>query len=391
MKKIHINPFYLLAIFYLLINFIYAISGYQHGEMEIEFQRKVIESTSFIYAFLFQVISIFIIVVAYNIFSKRIKDNNTLIFENKIGLFLLFGQLFYFLVNMYFGANIAGDSSKYKGNFLINIFFILLPFDILFFILGICLRSSKLFFLNSVLYLISNLVRGWMGTPLLLFFAILCRKEYVRLNVKSFILYSFFLILIVLFSPYLMELKWVVRGKLEDTSIIENVNNYGYVNYLLDTIDYIFNRFQHVGHVALVLENQDFLNEKYNLGYIVPYWGEGLPQSIFMNILNIDSFMTLPRFLTTQYFSASAATSWTVNIGMAGWLIVLKMKFILFLIYMIIIIYFPFYFVSKYGNKRIFLMLSCFSLLYLFHGWIYAYINFLLYLIIILIFKKAKI
>ncbi|MFW1801646.1 oligosaccharide repeat unit polymerase [Acinetobacter nematophilus] len=391
MREIRINPFYFLAIFYLLINFVYAVSGYQNGEMEIEFQRKVIDSTFFVYAFLFQSIAIFIIIFAYKIFSKKIKEKDSFIFGSQVGFFLLIGQLFYFLVNMYFGANIAGDSSQYKGNFLINIFFILLPFDILFFIFGICLKSSKLFFLNSILYLVSNLVRGWMGTPLLLFFAILCRKESLKLNVKAFILYFCFVVFIIALSPYLMELKWVVRGKLENSSIIENVNNYGYVNYLLDTIDYIFNRFQHVGHVALIFENQDFLNEKYNLGYIVPYWGEGLPQSIFMNIFNVDSFMTLPRFLTIQYFSASLATSWTVNIGMAGWFIILKMKFIIFLLYMMLVVYLPFYFVSKFGNRKLFLMLSCFSLFYLFHGWIYAYITFLLYLILIIIFKRAKV
>lgn len=391
MRDYQINPFYALAFFYISINFVYAILGYQHGEMNIEFQKKVIDGIYFIYAFMFQLISIFILLLAY-FFSKR-KGNkkNEIFFNNKVGLFLLVGQILYFGINFYFGANIAGDVSEYKGNFIINIFFILLPFDILFFILGICLKSSKLFFINSTVYLVSNLVRGWMGAPLLLLFAVLCRKEIIKINFRNFMFGLIFLISILLILPYLMELKWVVREKLEDVSIVENVNNYGYLNYLGDAVDYFFNRFQHVGHVALIIENQDFLNQKYNLGYIIPYWGEGLPQSIFMNIFNINSFMTLPRFLTIYSFSAPSTMSWTVNIGMAGWLIVLKAKVIMFLLYILSIVFLPFYFVSKYGGNKLFLVLSCFSLFYLFHGWLYAYITFLFYLMVVVLISKVKI
>lgn len=391
MKSFEINPFYFLAIFYICINFFYAILGYQCGEMEIEFERKVIDNINFVYAFLFQLFSISILLLSYWVISKNDFKNREIIFNDRVGLFLLLGQFFYFITNIYFGANIAGDISEYKGNFLINILFILLPFDILFFILGICLRSSKLFFLNSILYLISNLVRGWMGAPLLLLFAILCRKEAIKLNFRNISFAIVVLILIIFILPYLIELKWFVRGEGGDVSIVENVKNYGYLNYLSNAIDYVFNRFQHVGHVALIIENQNFLNEKYNLGYIVPYWGEGLPQSIFMNVFNINSFMTLPRFLTIYSFSAPSSMSWTVNVGLAGWFVILKAKIIFFLLYIFSIVCIPFYFVSRYGNGRLLLMLSCFSLFYLFHGWLYAYITFLFYLLIVIFISRVKI
>ena len=43
MKEIKINPFYCLAVFYLVVNFVYAIVGYNTGVMEIEFLVAVIE------------------------------------------------------------------------------------------------------------------------------------------------------------------------------------------------------------------------------------------------------------------------------------------------------------------------------------------------------------
>lgn len=391
MKYLRINPFYLLATFYFLINFCYAVSGYINSSMELEFQNNAIDSINFIYAFMFQVVSLLLIIFSYYLVSNATKKDNLLYFSNSVGFFLIFGQIFFLLINFYFGANIAGDNSEFKGNPLINIIFILLPFDILFFILGLCLKSSKLFFLNSILYLISNLIRGWMGAPLLLVFAILCRKEYIKLNFKNSFFILIFVTFLMLISPYLMELKWIVRGKIDDASIIENVENYGYLNYLSESVDYIFNRFQHVGHVAMIIQNQDFLNVKYNLGYIVPYWAEGLPQSIFMKILHIDSFMTLPRFVTIELFSAPLASSWTVNVGLAGWMVVLKTKFLLLIFFIFLIVFLPFYFVSKFGNKRLLLMLACFSLFYLFHGWFYAYVTFLMYLILIILINKAKI
>lgn len=390
MKEIKISPFYCLAIFYLVVNFVYAMVGYKTGVMEIEFQRKAIDSISFIYAFAFQFLSMSLIILVYLLNSKKLKSYDDFVLSNKVGWFLFFGQLFYFLLNMYFGANIAGDTSSYKGNAFINIFFILLPFDILFFILGICLKSSRLFFLNSVLYLISNLVRGWMGVPLLLLFAILCRQEYIKLKVKNIIIMFFGLLSILLSSPYLMELKWLVRGKLEDVSIIDNVSSYGYLNYLSESIDYIFNRFQHVGHVALILDNREYLNLKYSNDFFVNFWAEGLPQTIFMNFFSIDSFTTFSRFVTVHLFNVSPSQSWTVNVGMAGWFLILDYNVFFYLLYLFLILFFPFYFVAKYANRKLFLVLSIFSIFYLFHGWFYAYFTLVMYMIIIIFLSKVK-
>ncbi len=391
MKEIKINPFYCLAVFYLVVNFVYAIVGYNNGVMEIEFQRKAIDNISFIYAFAFQFISILMILLIYIITSNKLKIQDNFVLSNKVGWFLFFGQLFYFLLNIYFGANIAGDTSSYKGNALINIFFILLPFDILFFVLGVCLKSSRLFFINSVLYLISNLVSVWMGVHLLLLFAILCRQEYIKLTIKNIVVIFSCLIFILLSSPYLMELKWLVRGKLEDVSIIDNVSNYGYLNYLSESVDYIFNRFQHVGHVALILDNREYLNLKYSNDSFVYFWAEGLPQTIVMNLFNLDSFTTFSRFVTVHLFNVPPAQSWTVNVGMAGWFLILGYNVIFYLLYLILILFFPFYFVAKYANRKLFLVLSIFSIFYLFHGWFYAYFTFVMYMIIIIFLRRVKI
>ncbi|KAF1022967.1 MAG: hypothetical protein GAK29_03055 [Acinetobacter bereziniae] len=392
MRKIHINPFYLLVVFYLIINFIYAIIGFYDGKMEIEFQYKIIDKASFIYAFLFQLISIFLIVMAYMVASIKHKPKKIFEYSDKIAFFLLIGQILYFIVNVIYNANIAGSSKVFSGNPLLNIFFILLPFDILFFILSISLKSKRLFLLNSLIYLVSNLSRGWMGAPLLLLFAILCRNDGFYLSGRSFLKILVLIILFSLVCPYLLEMKWVIRGDYDLIDVIVNVNNYGYERYFFEAINYVFNRFQHVGHIALIIDNRDYLAIKYNnMDNMVPYWAEGLIQSIFMNIAHIDGYLTFSRFVTMYLFKISLAQSWTTNIGMASWFFILGYKVIFYILYLLLIIFIPFLFVAKYANKQIFLMLSVFTVFYLFHGWFYAYLTFCTYAMIIVLLSKLKI
>ena len=391
MKKIHINPFYLLVFFYLIVNFVYAIIGFYNGAMEIEFQYKVIDRNSFVYAFLFQLISIFFIVFAYIFASGNFRFKKSFEYSDKLGYFLLFGQIFYLIINLIYSANIAGSSEVFSGSPLLNIFFILLPFDILFFILGVSLKSNRLFYLNSLIYLISNLSRGWMGAPLLLLFAFLCRTEGFYINGKNLFKILISIIVFFLICPYLLELKWVIRGNYDIIDVIENVNKFGYEEYLMESMNYVFNRFQHVGHVALILDNSDYLSMKYDhMSNMVPYWAEGLIQSIFMNIAHIDGNLTFSRFATMYLFKVSLAQSWTTNVGMAGWFFILGYKVIFYILYILLILFIPFSFVAKYADRRLFLMLSTFSIFYLFHGWLFAYITFCTYILIIIFLSKIK-
>lgn len=392
MKKIHINPFYLLVFFYLIINFIYAIIGFYDGEMEIEFQHKIIDKISFIYAFIFQLISVFLIVVAYIVASNKYVANNTTEYSDKIGFFLLFGQILYLVVNLLYNANIAGSSEVFSGNPLLNMFFILLPFDILFFILGVALKSKKLFYLNSIIYLISNLSRGWMGAPLLLLFAVLCRSNGFYLNGRNFFKILVSIVIFAIICPYLLELKWVIRGGYDLIDVVNNVDSYGYERYFFEAMDYVFNRFQHVGHVALILDNSDYLGMKYShMSNMVPYWAEGLIQSIFMNVAHIDGYLTFSRFTTMYLFKVSLAQSWTTNVGMASWFFILGYKVIYYILYLMLVIFIPFLFIAKYANRQIFLMLSVFAIFYLFHGWFFAYLTFCTYAMIVVFLSKLRV
>lgn len=49
-----INPFYLLFLFYFIVNFIFAAIGFSNNYVEIEFNTFNLKSLSFFYAFILQ-------------------------------------------------------------------------------------------------------------------------------------------------------------------------------------------------------------------------------------------------------------------------------------------------------------------------------------------------
>ena len=132
-----------------------------------------------------------------------------------------------------------------------------------------------------------------MGGILLAIFVAMCRKEVIRISLKSFawILLSF--MVLILFLPYLNQMKWVIRSDGSVVDAIQAVNDIGYLRLVEESLFYVFNRFQHNYHVALLLENHNSLSIKYNDGYIMPFWMEGIVQTIFSNIFNLDVMPTL--------------------------------------------------------------------------------------------------
>ena len=56
-----------------------------------------------------------------------------------------------------------------------------------------------------------------------------------------------------------------------------------------------------------------------------------------------------------------------------------------------LILVFPFYVVSKYAGNYMLMLLSCFTITYLFHGWIGAYFNIVFYSMILVFISKIRI
>ena len=382
-----VNPFYLVLVFYLIVNLVFAYIGFKDNQVEIEFSNFTINSMSFFYSFVIQLFICISILLLFLFFNKRIKKTREIVLSKNYAMLLLVLQIAFLSYNLIYGVNIAGLDAK-SSNLIINTFFILIPADLLFILFSPYIKSSKLFYLNSILFVISNTLRGWMGAILLAIFVAMCRKEVIRINVKSLMWYVFFLIVLILCLPYLSQMKWVIRSGGSVVDAIQEVSNIGYFQLLEETIHYVFNRFQHNYHVALLLENYNNLNIKYDDGYIMPFWMEGIIQTIFSNIFNLDIMPTLGNQMARDLFYSEE--TWSSSPGLSGWLIVLQEKFIFLVIYALLLLFISFYTAVRYFDNKMLLILAVFSIVYLFHGWIASYVSMVTYLLIIMTIKRVR-
>ena len=98
---------------------------------------------------------------------------------------------------------------------------------------------------------------------------------------------------------------------------LDFLRDIGYGNYFVDSLFYVVNRFQHLGHVALLAQNSRSLNEAYESGAFIPYWMDAAPQWLFMKLNGID-IVTINKFIV-RYIFYSDNSAYATNPGIAGW------------------------------------------------------------------------
>lgn len=383
MNSIRITPFYLCIVLYFFSNFIFALTAIKDQQMFIEMNYFTVSAPLMLGAFFLQTFSLLVLILVYISFSKRnfktIVDNG---YGNLAGKFLIFYQLFYLLLVIFFGVGVVnGDVSNVST--IIIILTNILSADILFFIIGSQLKSNKYFILNLILYLFSSIIRGWMGGFLISIFIYLCRKKYVYLKLSSLFFYVIIIVLILLASPFLIDLKFSIRaGDSFDFSWLD------YSDRLLTSIDYLFSRFQHVGHIYLIIKDSWIYSNAYEVGLIKSYLIEGLPQGIIYSRLGNSIGLEFGQYFAKNAF---AGFGWNANPGLAGWLYILREKSLFFMTYWMIIILSTYFLILKKATYELFLVFSIFLITYFFHGWLGSFFNLILMIWFFTIINKLRI
>ncbi|WP_301952096.1 oligosaccharide repeat unit polymerase, partial [Shewanella xiamenensis] len=122
-----------------------------------------------------------------SVFSVKIKklkfnrDENDI--SVRLGFFILFIQVCFFLFNSYYGVNVAGTNNK-TADTPLALIWVIIPADALFVVYYAFYRDSKFFKVNLIFWLFSNIIRGWAGVILFVIFFEWCRL--VRRNTLSF-------------------------------------------------------------------------------------------------------------------------------------------------------------------------------------------------------------
>lgn len=380
-----LNPIYILLFIYIASNLLVVFQGGAQGGVKLDGEFYFLSANSLIISFLVQIFFLLIIIINYRFFAFRFKRKDMEL-KDSWGWFVIIWQLAFLVFSMQMGINTAGVGGKIEGSSLVNVLFVLLQPDVLFFIVSLHLKSRKVFALSVVVFLISMFMRGWMGGVFLVVFIILIRSYPLRLSIRNtFVLASMFLLVAALL-PVLTDLKWAIRGGVDILTFLGRAADSFTLLKYEDAIFYLLNRFQHVGHVALLVENKDEVFLSFQRGVFSGYWMDGLPQNILAKLFSFEIYK-LNTYIV-EYIYQVVDPEWNTNPGLAGWFLILGIDRFFILFYLLVIMTFPFYVLSKYAGQKMLLLLTFFSITYLFHGWVGAYVDIVIYALLVVIVNK---
>lgn len=377
-KQTGINPFYVLFYLYLFANLLSLISMGFGVPITIEIQEFTFSGATIAISALALFLSLFALLAVYRTALTATKIRTDLVFGRQASLMLALLQLSFLAFNTYYGVNIAGVEDEVQANAVLRLFYSVSQPDLVFLIICIGIRSDRWFWLNAIIYGISLLMRSWIGGLYLIAVVVAIRQYPISLSRKSVKYFGLVLAIGLAILPLITSVKWFIRSGAGINDALVFLSDIGYANYFVDSMFYVVNRFQHLGHVALLAENSRSLIEAYASDAFIPYWMDAAPQWAFMRFNGID-IITINKFIV-RYIFDSDNFAYATNPGIAGWFFVLQYRAIFFVAYLLGITLVPSIIVLKYAGSRYFLLLNCFSLIYLFHGWMGAYANMVLYL-----------
>ncbi|MDZ3990442.1 hypothetical protein PspTeo4_01128 [Pseudomonas sp. Teo4] len=230
-------------------------------------------------------------------------------------------------------------------------------------------------------------LRGWMGGLFLVVVLILCRTYPLRISLRRFGRLLLCLMVVLALLPVVIDAKWAMRSGKSVSDFVFGLSSIDVDSYFA-AVRYIMNRFQHVGHVAIILENSSALLSSYLQGVFIPYWADGLPQMVAYKVFSAD-YLRLNSFLVEGVFGYQDAY-WNTNPGLAGWAVILQERAVIFVLYLLLLLILIYYFLYKHAGRQYLMLVACFSLVYLYHGWMGAFFNLGLYALVLIVSVRAR-
>lgn len=381
-----VNPFRLLFMLYLFANLYAFVTLLIGWPISVDSEELTFRVETVLLAALALFASLFACVFAFRAAARITRRGAEMTFEKSSACVLLAIQSAFIAYNLYYGANIAGVEDDFQGNNVLRLFFSVSQPDLLFLIVGVGMKSRRMFFTNALVYSISLLLRSWIGGLYLLAVVVAVREYPLRLDRRIAKRLAIILLVGMLALPIIVSGKWFIRSGASVNDALDFLSDIGYETYLLSSIGYVANRFQHLGHVSLILESAGALNEAYEAGRFIPYWMDAAPQWLILRLFGID-IVTLNKYMVQSLFDSNNL-AYASNPGLAGWLFVLQGKAVFMALYLPIVTLLPAILVRRFAGQKYFLFMACFSLIYLFHGWVGAYANLVIYLLAFIFFKQ---
>lgn len=315
--------------------------------------------------------------------------------ERVVGIVVLIVQFCFLIFNSYEGVNVAG--SRLQSDSSIRYFWILLAPDALFLVYYGLYRKSNLFGPNLILYLLSNAMRGWLGTWLIIFFiegAHRVREK--RLDWKKLVIVG---VIFVPVLPFLIELKWIIRelgtsGVLSFDEVFARLASFAVeMNWweeFFDSVRPLVMRFQHLANVIGIMDVSTDLSGGLANGEFKYFFEEGLPQYTIEKIFGIpvlpDIHVMLLTYLIPEQLQVDTITN--THVGLVGWFWISPFLVPFYLLYLLSLSWLGMWLAKKAGSGGLLIDIIWFSWLgYLLNGWFAAYIEFMQALVVIIFIR----
>lgn len=306
-----------------------------------------------------------------------------------MGRAILLIQATYFLFVLVFSAGGAGADAEKGGGALRFIFYVINPdmlflvyFGVTMYITGKCPHRTQ----NLLLFLLSNIVRGWLG-PLLIIMFIYGILFVERADMNKWTLWRVTKISILsligfVAASFLMHIKLALR--VGGDAILTVLQNLALDDVILAFFESLFSRLQMLSTVSFQITKQEQLSRFIDEGVLGSFYTDGLPQQVLYKVLGVEPGENLNLFLWKYYIPGDFfEAQTTVQPGLVGWLYILPFySLVFFFLYIVMLLFINKKLIEQFGGRGL-RHLSWFCVfLFLLPGWLGAYISFLWALVI---------
>lgn len=377
-----------------VVNLVYGIYYYEDGYFQWEkdiYKFNLEPADIIIYVATFTVFVIFLSLVGH-VFKRRLYSNN----KETVGVIcpdrmwgevsslLMVMSIISIVLNYVYSANIAGKQNSIDVPNLVKFLTIMLNSDYLVpFFLCFKFRNIKKYMSLSVLCLIDYVVKGWMGGLFVIIISWIINYNYMPncwpVKTKKYLFRL--LIFVLIATPILLFLKHQVRNENGiDVSFLSSLSEY-FDLYDIKDIYYdafysFFARLLTIDAYALYLDHFNVISNSYLSGSVTAYYQENmLSAALGMNANSIP----FGQYLAGIYVNDDVA--WATHPTYLGWFAVGGLAF---LSYTLILTLANLYIASLFRSLALIELIQFLSVMFLWHGWISAYINIAIYLTLLL-------
>lgn len=405
MRRIFSGYKILWLIAYLLINCIAALIIFNNGMLLGDMNGVLVDENSLVFFSLLIVLFCYVVFLGpvFSSFSRMkipqmlaaSNELNQQYFGRRFNLAMVILQLMFMYFNISNGTNIAGNVTE--TNSIWKYFWIFFPVDMFFIISYGYFRGCSFFKASALIFILSNLQRGWAGGIMIVIFFELYRSYLDgRFNVRRI---AFVGVTILLSYPILQFAKWSVRsGGAGDGSLamffdlLNGLTWSSYVDSLFLGVEHIIGRIQLVSTLYQTITNSQLLQELYESGTVLPFWLEGMHGVIYEKLLYGERTYSLATaVLGTEMFSHSdrvVGTSVT-NLSYASWFFVTPILSIFYILYTLFILFLSVCMIKLNGSTKESLNLLWFVwFIYLFPPWFGSIISFVYCMGLLLIIRN---